>query len=419
MNNSVFDVAVIGAGHAGLGISFYLKQSGLRHLVFEQKKIGNSWISQRWDSFILNTPNKFNFLPGMQNGFSDSDGFCSGTEFAAFLVNYASTFELPIRENCKVLSVEKSSSSKLFSTTVEHRGNNTNYQSKIVVIASGSQNKEIIPDFAHNISPDITQLHACKYRNADTLHEGAVLVAGSGQSGVQIAEDLADRGRKVYLSTSMVARVPRRYRGQDIFHWMDLIGFFEQKPEDLPDLQMLKSKQPQISGVGKRGKSVSLQALAKKGVVILGKVNNVNENQFDFQLNAAEHVKFGDALSKNIKDMVDEYIKKTQTEAPPVEFDPVDLPDEKAACISNLSSLNLKENNITSVIWATGFAGDFSYLKLPVLNSDGTLKYKNGISEIEGLYFLGLPWLRKRKSGIVFGIDEDAKFISEKIMEGV
>lgn len=412
----MLEVVIIGAGHSGLSISFNLKQLGLRHLVFEQNKIGNSWATQRWDTFKFNTPNKTNVLPGRENSNSDPDGFCSAMEFVAYLQDYARSLDLPALENSKVLSVDKASDSKSFSITVLHDGKAKTYKSKNVVVASGSQNRKTIPGFAPNISLEIGHFHASDYRHGDKLPEGAILVVGSGQSGVQIAEDLINAGRKVYISTSMVGRGPRRYRGKDIMDWMNIIGFNDHRPEDLPDPQMLKMKQPQISGVGPRGKTVSLQSLAKKGAVILGKMNNAYGDHVDFEANAGDHVKFADAFSLSIKKMIDEFIDKTKMEAPLPEIDTADLPDENADCVSNDTSVDLREHNITSIVWATGYSGDFSYLKLPVFNRDGTLKHKNGVSEIEGLYFLGFPWLRKRKSGIVLGIKEDAKFISEQLM---
>ena len=415
INHSNLEVIVIGAGQAGLGISYYLKQLGKKHLVLEQNTIGNSWSSQRWDSFKLNTSNKFNLLPGMNSNFTDPDAFCSGTEFVDSLKSYAKTFDLPIMENSKVISVEKLPGQDTFSVTVKHKADTINYQCKKVVVASGIQNVKTIPAFSSNVSKEIVQLHASEYRNANKLPKGNVLVVGSGQSGVQIAEDLADQGRKVYLSTSMVARTPRRYRGRDIFEWMDLVGFYDHKPTELTDPQMLKMKQPQVSGVGRRGKTVSLQALAKKGVIILGKIGEAKQNHIEILANAEDHVKFGDAFSDQLKTMIDDYIEKEGVDAPLPEIDLADLPDENATCVSNETSINLKEHYITTIIWATGFKGDFGYLKLPVFNSDGALKHKDGIAEIEGLYFLGFPWLRKRKSGIVYGIVEDAKFISEKI----
>ena len=415
MNNSDLEVVVIGAGQAGLGISYYLKQLGKKHLVLEQNTVGNSWSSQRWDSFKLNTPNKFNLLPGMDTSFTDPDGFPSATEFIDSLKSYAKTFELPVMEESKVISVEKLPASRMFSITIKHKADTINYQCKKLVVASGLQNIKSIPAFSSNISKEIFQLHASEYRNSNMLPQGNVLVVGSGQSGVQITEDLVDNGRKVYLSTSKVGRAPRRYRGKDIFEWMVLVGFNDQRPTELPDPQMLKMRQPQISGVGRRGRTVSLQALAKKGVIILGKIDAANQNHIDIMDNAVDHVKFGDAFSHQIKAMIDDYIEKAGIDAPLQEIDPADLPDENVECVSNETSINLKKHNITTIIWATSFKGDFGYLKLPVLNSEGTLKHKDGIAEIEGLYFLGFPWLRKRKSGIVQGINEDAKFISEKI----
>lgn len=415
MNEPILDAVVIGAGHSGLCISYNLKQLGLRHLLFEQNKIGHSWTAQRWDTFKLNTPNKVNLLPGTKNRFSNPDGFCSAKEFAAYLADYSRSLDLPVMEKTKVLSVSKTSDSNNFLVAVFHDGKEKKYLSKNVVVASGSQNQKIIPAFASDLSSDIRQMHASEYRNGDALPQGAIMVVGSGQSGLQIAEDLTDMGRKVYLSTSKVGRVPRRYRGKDILDWLSLSGFNDHRPEDLPNPEMLKMKQPQISGVGPLGKTISLQSLAAKGAVILGKMKNAAGDRIDIEPNAGEHIKFADALSKNIKDLVDAFIDNSGMEAPPAEADPADLPDENADCASNETLLDLKEHNITTVIWATGFAGDFSYLKLPVFKDDGALNHKNGISEIKGLYFLGFPWLRKRKSGIVLGIEEDAKFISAQL----
>jgi putative flavoprotein involved in K+ transport len=355
----------------------------------------------------------------MDTNFTDPDGFCSATEFVDSLKSYAKTFELPVLENSRIISVEKLPTTDMFSITIKHKADTVNHRCKILVIASGIQNIKSIPSISSNISKEIFQLHASEYRNSNMLPQGNVLVVGSGQSGVQITEDLVDNGRKVYLSTSMVARAPRRYRGKDIFEWMNIVGFNDHRPTDLPDPQMLKMKQPQISGVGRRGKTVSLQALAKKGVIILGKIDAVNQNHIDILANAMDHVKFGDAFSNTVKTMIDDYIEKAGVDAPLPEIDPADLPDENAECVSDETSINLKENNITTIIWATGFKGDFGYFKLPVFSSEGTLKHKEGVAEIEGLYFLGFPWLRKRKSGIVYGINEDAKFISEKINEAL
>ena len=416
MNAPVLDVIVIGAGHAGLSISYYLKKFHINHLVFEKGRIGDTWRNQRWDSFKLNTPNKVNLLPGPENVFSDDEGFCSSMEYVSFLESYSRKFHLPVVENSRVLSVKAISDLPDFSVYVSENGSLSYYRSKQIVVASGAQNIKLIQSYSKNVSNEIFQLHTSEYKNASVLPEGSVLVIGSAQSGIQVAEDLIGKGRKVYISTSQVPRVPRRYRGKDIVEWMILNGFFDLQTADVTDPQIFNMKQPQVSNAGLRGRTISLQSLARNGAVILGKTENIDGYNVFLQPNAAMHVQFADESSKKMKDMIDDYISKSNLYAPPPEEDFDDVPDVNASCASNVISLNLIENNITSVIWATAVTGDFSYLMLPVFDDSGILKHQNGISVIDGLYLIGLPWLRKRKSGIILGIREDAEFIADKIL---
>jgi len=318
-----------------------------------------------------------------------------------------------------VTALEKPADSEFFQATVTQDQKEQVFKSKKAVIASGAQNKKIIPPLAANIPGHILQLHACEYRNPAALPQGSVLVIGSAQSGVQICEDLLEAGRKVYLSSSMVARMPRRYRGKDLIEWMILTGIMDIETDKVPDPQMLTARQPLVSGVGVRGRTVSLQGLARKGAVILGKMDNADAQGARFKSNAPEHIKFADDFSQNLKNMVDEYISKTQIDSELPQKDPEDLPDKEVASVSSATSLNFKKDHITSIIWATGFTGDYNYLKFPVFNNDGSIKHLNGVTDIKGLYVLGFPWLRKRKSGIVLGIDEDARFISEKLKEAI
>ncbi len=415
--NSVFDVIVVGAGHAGLGVSYHLKDNNIDHLIFEQGKIGESWRSQRWDSFKLNTPNKFNLLPGHENALPDEDGFCTAGEFISILGDYVRKFQLPVFEDSKVISVERSNGSGEFSVGV-YSNNRVNYfRCRQIVVASGIQNIKKVPSFSLNISPRILQLHTCEYRNPASLRDGAVLIVGSAQSGVQIAEELVSDGKKVYISTSRVARVPRRYRGRDILEWFSATGFLDASTSDVSDPEILMMKQPQISSAGSRGHTLSLQSLAQNGAVILGKIENADSDTVYLKPDAAGNVRFADESSAKMKKMIDEFILESGLSAPMPEDDPEDYPDETASCISDLASLSLCGNNITSIIWTTGFTGDFSYLKFPVFNGSGTVKHNNGISEIPGVYFLGFPWLRKRKSGIIPGIREDAQYIADKLVE--
>ena len=416
MNASTLDVIVIGAGHAGLSISYHLKKLHLNHVVFEKDRIGYTWRNERWNSFKLNTPNKINLLPGQGNVFSDPEGFCSASDFISFLEGYSRTFRLPVIENCKVLSVESIPDSKDFSVYVSQNDSERNYRSKQIVVASGAQNIKNIPSFAKNISHEILQLHTSEYRNASLLPDGAVLIVGSAQSGIQIAEDLINMGRKVFISTSQVSRVPRRYRGKDITDWLILTGFFDVRTIDVTDPQMITMKQPQVSTFGIRGHTISLQSLARNGAIILGKTEFADATTVFLQPDSESHIRYADESSKKVKEMINEYIQKSQLNSPQPEEDPADKPDETTASASTITTLNLIENKITSIIWTTGFTGDFSYLKLPVFNGNGIPKHHGGISDIEGLYFLGLPWLRKRKSGIILGIREDSEFLAETIL---
>jgi putative flavoprotein involved in K+ transport len=411
MTNKNFDVIVVGAGFAGLSASYYLKKYGLEHIVFERGRIGESWRSQRWDAFRLNSTNKLNVLPGGEA--DNADGFWSAPEFVSSLDNYVTAHQLPVAEYSKVISIEKTGD--LFDVTVLSNNGTEIYSGKQVLIASGVANEARIPAFAKNISSAIKQLHAGGYKNANELLPGAVLVAGGAQSGIQIAADLANAGRKVFFSTSKVARIPRWYRGRDIFYWLIDLKFFDVRVDEIEDPKLLEMRPPHISGTGSGKDTVSLQSLARKGVIILGKMENALSQQVFFLPDAAEHIKFADEYSNKVKELIDDHIEKNQLNAPPPHYDEADIPDDDAKSASSITTLDLKANNISSIIWCTGFNNDFSYIKLNAFDNSGKLKHKNGIPDIPGLYFLGYPWLFNRKSSIIFGIKDDAAFITDKI----
>jgi putative flavoprotein involved in K+ transport len=415
MSRSILDVIVVGAGQTGLSASYFLKQKGMDHLVFERGKVAETWRSQRWDSFQVNTANKLNLLPGADlNGF-EPDEFATGTAFASSLKLYADTFQLPVVEDAIVVSVEKPDDTDYFDITVSIAGEVKHYYCGQIVIASGEMNKGKIPECASRIGTSIVQLHAKDYRNADYLPSGSVLVVGSAQSGCQIAEDLIMAGRNVYLATSMVARMPRRYRGRDILDWLLQMKFFDARKEDIKDPVMLNLKPPQITGKGDGTRTISLQSLAKLGVTILGRLENADEQKLYFQDNAAMHVQFADQFSANIKNSINGFIEQNQLSAPDPVQDENDMPDLGANCASNITVL--QNERISSIVWATGFEGDFSYIKLPVFDTEGNPVHKNGIAPVEGLYFLGLHWLRSRGSVLIHGAGADAEFICSKIFE--
>jgi putative flavoprotein involved in K+ transport len=281
-----------------------------------------------------------------------------------------------------------------------------------VLIASGAANEIKTPSLANDISKSIRSFHTGEYKNADQLPTGAVLVVGGAQSGIQIAEDLLNKGRKVYLSTSEVGRIPRWYRGKDIFYWVKELKFYEIKAEEVEDPKLLDLRPPHVAGTSLSGReSLSLQSLAKRGAIILGKMYKADKHNAFFEDNAAAHVKFADEFSNKIKRMIDDHIAQNNLSAPAPHYDEADIPDVNALCVSTKTSLDLKESNISSVIWATGFSADHSYIRIPVFDDHGKLKHRNGIPDIPGLYFLGYPWLRNRQSPILFGIIEDVEFV--------
>lgn len=414
MTDAREQVVVIGGGQAGLGISYHLQQQGLRHKVLERGRVGETWHTQRWDSFVLNTPTKVNVLPGDVYAGPHPDGFVSAGEFASYLRGYADRHRLPVFEHTRVTAVEPHSSG--FTVRATRHGVEQSIICGQVVVASGAMNQKHIPPVAGELSRDIQQCHAAEYRNPSQLKKGAVLVVGGGQSGLQVAEDLVDAGRQVYLSTSAVGRVPRRYRGTEIVDWLLMIGFYDVRTEDIADPRELQLRNPQVSGVGPRGHTQSLQSLARKGVVILGQLERIHGGTACFFPNAAAHVRFADDVSERIKRRIDEFITRNRMDVPPNETDLADEPDPDAGCVSSRTSLDLSAEDIRSIVWTTGFTADFSYVRLPVLDGNGKPKHRRGVSDVPGLYFLGLPWLCKRKSGIICGVRDDAEEMARVLM---
>ena len=414
MNEQEVDVIIVGAGYSGLAASYHLKKYGIKHVVFERGRIGESWRSQRWDSFRTNSTNKLNVLPGQEwTDESTADAFATVTDLVSSFEKYSSSHQLPVLQNSNVVSVEKQGD--LFHVVVSSNDVHTNYRSRQILIASGASTKIKVPDLYKNVCPDIIQLHPSQYRNAEALPKGAVLVVGSAQSGCQIAEDLLDSGKQVYLSTSKVGRFPRWYRGKDIFYWLADTKFYDIKADDVDDPKLFEARPPQISGTGTGRNSLSLQSLARKGAIILGRLENIDGYSLSFPLNAADHVRYADNYSKKIKDMIDEFINANHLSAPPPHHDEADVADPEASCASTITSLNLKESNITCITWSTGFDADLSYINLPVFDINGKLIHKDGIPHFPGLYFLGYPWLRSRKSTILFGIIDDVQFIVDRM----
>jgi putative flavoprotein involved in K+ transport len=415
---TTLDTVIVGAGQAGLGVSYFLQRDGRNHIVFERGRIGESWLSQRWDSFQLNTPSFMNVLPGLPYEGPAPDGFWRHDELVGYFQRYVDHFRLPVRAGVSVVSVERAENEEHF--IVKTRTNDQadeSVLSRSIVIASGIQRIPRVPPLRSRLPHEVIQLHTADYRSPAALPPGAIVIVGSGQSGCQIAEDLLSAGRTVYLCTSKVGRVPRRYRGRELLEWWVDMGHLDVTFASLEDKSISRTPQPQISGLGRYGHTVSLQSLARKGAVILGRLVDLEGNTLVLSDEAAAHVRFADEFSQRMKDNIDAYLMKAQITPPAFQEDPADAPDAQAACVSPLRRLDLRLAKVSAVIWATGFTGDFSWIHLPVLDAEGKPIHKQGISSLPGLYFIGFPWLISRKSGILYGIREDAQFIADAIAQ--
>jgi putative flavoprotein involved in K+ transport len=412
------DTLIVGAGQAGLGVSYFLKRDGVEHVVLERGRIGETWLSQRWDSFTLNSITITNNLPGLPTGDPVSDGFWSRDQLVAYFERYVKHFQLPVRTGVSALSVEPVDKKDgfLVKTRSTGQGEET-IVSRSIVIACGSQHVPKIPPTLSRLPQDIMQLHTADYRNAAALPPGAVLVVGSGQSGCQIVEDLLSAGRTVYLCTSKVGRAPRRYRGRDILEWWIDMRFLDTTYASLKDKAMSRMPQPHISGRGRHGHTISLQQLARQGVVVLGRLLDVNADTLVLGDDAIANVLFADEFSQRLKDDVDAYLARTGITPPPLEDDPADSPDPRADCVSPLIQLNLRTAGVGTVIWATGFTTNFSWIHLPAFTVQGSPVHERGVSSVRGLYFIGFPWLNSRKSGVLYGIEEDAHYLASAISD--
>ena len=409
-----FDVVVIGGGSAGLGVGYHLRSAGSRFLILERGRVGETWRTQRWDSFTVNTPNWMNVLPGDRYEGDQPDGFAHRDELVAYLAGYADRMALPLREGFTVTGVIPEGD--VFRVIGEHRGGAVAEMTAAnVVVASGMLRSPRFPGIRDRFPDWVAQLHAADYRSPASLQPGAVVVVGSGQSGCQIAMDLIRGGRDVYLCTSRVGRVRRRYRNRDFMEWAEDMGFWDVKVEDLADPAIEFAPQPQVSGVGRFGSTVSLQSLARDGVRLMGRLLDVDAGVLWTDASLAEHIAFADQFSAEFSAAIDEWIAANGLDAGPVEADPEDEPADPGLADAGLTELDLAASGVGSIVWCTGFSGGFDWIPADVTDVHGRPLHTRGASSVPGLYFVGFPWLRSRKSGIIHGIDEDARFIVDAI----
>lgn len=401
------ETVIIGGGQAGLAVSYYLNQQDRPHVVLEQaSQAANAWRNHRWDSFTLNTPNWQSWLPGAEIPGEDRDGFLTRDEIVAYFEKYVERFHLRVRYEVRAESVTPNRSGRgyVVETSIGC------FEADNVVIATGLYQKPKLPAFSSDFPPEIRQIHSDEYRNPESLPAGAVLVVGSGQSGAQIAEELYQGGRNVYLSVSRAGRVPRRYRGKDANWWHDRMGDYERTVDQLPSPQAKFASKPQISGKD-GGHTLNLHRFARDGVTLVGRIEGIVAGTLVLAPDLKDNLAGTDKSEADFAQKIDAFIAKNGIHAPeevlPQLRDGYDVEEAR--------ELNLTAADITSVLWATGYRFDFSMVRVPVFDSDGFPIQKRGVTDYAGLYFVGMPWLHNAKSGILFGVAQDAAHIASAI----
>jgi putative flavoprotein involved in K+ transport len=401
------DIVIIGAGQAGLSTSYHLTQLGREHLVLEQADTSFPSWHKRWDSFSLVLPNWTVQLPGSPVASSQADGFFTKAELLEHLADFTDNFEPPVRYGVRVLALEKNERPHRF---LLHT-NQGSLEADNVVVATGTYQEPRLPAFSADFSPDIFQLHTDEYLNPEQLPSGAVLVVGSGQSGCQIAEELYQSGRKVYLSVSSANRIPRVYRGRDSVWWLGKMHFFDQTVDQLKTSQERFAANPLFSGKN-GGHDINLHQFYRDGVILLGRMQGARGSHIYLETDLHDNLEKSDLFVSQVQQGIDAFIAKQALEAPPPPSDPP-LQDAYQAPI--IEELDLAAEGISTVLWGTGYTYDFSWIRLPVLDQDGYPIQERGISPYAGLYFMGLYWLHDRKSGLLWGVGQDAEYIAQHI----
>lgn len=398
------DVVVVGAGQAGIAASEHLGNHGIDHLVLERSRIAERWRTERWDSLVANGPAWHDRFPGRTFDQTPADGFPSKDEVVAYFEAYADQIDAPIRCGVAVEKVTRNEAGPGFLVETSEG----TIEANSVVAATGPFQKPIIPPIVPDQS-GLLQLHSNEYRNPDQLPEGGVLVVGAGSSGGQIADELLKSGRKTFLSVGPHDRPPRAYRGLDYCWWLGVLG----KWDVLTQTPGTEHVTISVSGAD-GGKTVDFRRLASRGMILLGMTDAYQDGLLTFKPDLAENIAHGDANYLSVLEEADAYVVRNGLDLPEEPEAWVIEPDP--ACLKMpIRSLDLEAEGIHTILWATGYAFDFSWLAVDAFDDAGKPDHIRGVSKEPGVYFLGLPWLSRRGSSFIWGVWHDAKFVADQI----
>ena len=397
---------VVGAGHAGLAASHFLGERSVDHVVLERGEVANSWRRERWDSLRLLTPNWQSCLPGLRYEGPDPDGFMTMGEVTQFIERFAAVSRAPVRTGVNVTSVWPTDDGYHLMTT------HGEIRCRTVVIASGACNQPTVPGFSEAVPPSVEQLTSFDYRDPAKLPDGGVLVVGASATGVQLAAEVQRSGRPVTLAVGEHVRLPRTYRGRDVLWWMDASGLWDQRYDEVDDLTRARRlPSPQLVGTPERS-TLDLNQLASMGVELVGRWAAVRDGRALFSGGLRNVFSLADLKMRRLLDTFDEWARAHGRDAdvdPAERFAPTRVPS------SPRLQLDLGSGEIRSVVWATGFRPDYGWLDVPVVDAKGQLRHEGGVVGSPGLYALGLPVLRRRKSTFIYGIEDDAREVIDHL----
>jgi putative flavoprotein involved in K+ transport len=398
------DTLVVGAGQAGVAMSEHLSRLGIAHLVLERSRIAEAWRTGRWDSLVANGPAWHDRFPGLEFAGLSPDGFAPKEQVADYFEAYARKFNAPIRTGVEVRKVDRNVGRPGFTVETSEGV----IQANRVVVATGPFQKPVIPAIAPS-DERLTQIHSAQYRNPQQLAEGAVLVVGAGSSGTQIADELQRSGKQVYLSVGQHDRPPRAYRNRDFCWWLGVLGEWDQAAMK-PGREHVTIA---VSGAH-GGRTVDFRELAQRGMKLVGVTRSFNDGVATFQPDLAENLARGDENYLAVLDAADAYIERNGLSLPLEPEARRVFPDPE--CVSKpILELNLAEAGITTIIWATGFATDYSWMNVDAFDEKGKPRHQRGVSNESGIYFIGLPWQSRRGSSFIWGVWHDAKYVADHI----
>jgi putative flavoprotein involved in K+ transport len=394
----LINTVVIGGGQAGLAASYHLTQAGREHVVLERGEIADTWRTKRWDGFFLNTPKWTQQLPGHEYDGPEPEAFSSLPETISYLDEYAEAIAAPVRTGVNVTRVRP------VSDGLEVEVNDELLHAQNVVVATGAYQEPTPTRLGARVPEDVFQLHTSDYKRPDQLPEGAVLVVGGGQSGCQIADELMRAGREIYLSVGRCPWIPRRYRGREIVHWLVETAFVDQTVDTLPSPAARLACNAPVSG-NDGGHDCNPLWLEERGAILLGRLQDVHGHTAIAATDLAESLAFGAGKLAELITLIEDLVATERLDVPDAE------PAGELPAREPRTELDLREAGVSSILWSNGYRPDYSWIDAPLFDEYGWPVQRRGVTDVPGLYFLGLHWLHTRRSSLLFGVGDDAEHV--------